>query len=110
MGADCDRGHGVRIPDRTVRSDAEGGWFQLGHDHVPRAEHEVANVTGMSTILVGTLLFVLATIRFLRTAAMIDAEEQRAVPGSRVDVLLGGLLSVMGTALLVYLSQLLTAA
>jgi putative membrane protein len=73
-------------------------------------EHEVANVAGMSTILVGTLLFVLATFRFLRTAAMIDTEEQRAVPGSRMDVVLGGLLSVMGIALLVYLSQLLTAA
>ena len=73
-------------------------------------EHEVANIAGMSTILVGTLLFVLATFRFLRTAAMIDNEEQRAVPGSRMDVVLGGLLSVMGTALLVYLSLLLTAA
>ena len=73
-------------------------------------EHEVANIAGMSTILVGTLLFVLATFRFLRTAAMIDTEEQRAVPGSRMDVVLGGLLSVMGIALLVYLSQLLTAA
>ncbi len=73
-------------------------------------EHEVANVAGISTILVGTLLFVLATFRFLRTAAMIDTEEQHAVPGSRMDVVLGGLLSVMGTALLIYLSQLLTAA
>ena len=41
---------------------------------------------------------------------MIDSEEQRAVPGSRMDVVLGGLLSVMGIALLVYLSHLLTAA
>ena len=73
-------------------------------------EHEVANIAGMSTILVGTFLFVLATFRFLRTAAMIDTEEQCAVPGSRMDVVLGGLLSVMGTALLVYLSLLLTAA
>lgn len=73
-------------------------------------EHEFANVAGMSTILVGTLLFVLATFRFLRTATMIDNEEQRPVPGSRLDIVLGGLLSVMGIALLVYLSHLYSVA
>ena len=41
---------------------------------------------------------------------MIDNEEQLAVPGSRMDIVLGGLLSVMGIALLVYLSHLYTIA
>jgi putative membrane protein len=76
----------------------------------PAPEHELANIAGTSTIVLGTLLFVLATFRFLRTSTMIDSEEQRPVPGSRMDVVLGGLLSVMGIALLVYLSHLLTAA
>jgi putative membrane protein len=69
-------------------------------------EHDLANFTGMSTIIVGTLLFVLATFRFLRTAAVINSEEQRPIPGSRFDVVLGGLLSVMGIALFFYLSNL----
>ncbi len=60
--------------------------------------------------MVGTLLFVLATVRFLRNATMIDNEEQRPVPGSRMDIVLGGLLSVIGIALLVYLSHLFTSA
>jgi putative membrane protein len=76
----------------------------------PGPGHEVANIAGMSAIVVGTLLFILATFRFLRTATMIDNEEQRPVPGSRMDIVLGGLLSVMGIALLAYLSHLFTVA
>ncbi|OSI67420.1 hypothetical protein BSZ21_17695 [Bradyrhizobium canariense] len=76
----------------------------------PAPERELANIAGISAIIVGTLLFVLATVRFLRNATMIDKEEQRPVPGSRMDIVLGGLLSVMGIALLVYLSHLYTVA
>jgi putative membrane protein len=76
----------------------------------PAPERELANIAGISAIVVGTLLFVLATVRFLRNAAMIDNEEQLAVPGSRMDIVLGGLLSVMGISLLVYLSHLYTIA
>ena len=71
-------------------------------------ERTLANIAGISAIVVGTLLFVLATARFLRNAARIDNEEQLPVPGSRMDIVLGGLLSVMGIALLVYLSHLFT--
>lgn len=76
----------------------------------PAPERELANIAGISAIAMGTLLFVLATVRFLRNATMIDNEEQLAVPGSRMDIVLGGLLSVMGIALLVYLSHLYTIA
>lgn len=69
-------------------------------------EREFANIAGLSAILIGTLLFALATARFLRNATMIDNEEQRPIPGSRMDIVLGGLLSVMGIVLLVYLSHL----
>ncbi|CCD90989.1 conserved membrane hypothetical protein [Bradyrhizobium sp. ORS 375] len=67
---------------------------------------QLANIVGLSTIAMATLLFVLATIRFLRSAAMIDSEEERQIPGSRMDIVLGGLLSVMGIALVLYLSHL----
>ncbi|WP_374940832.1 hypothetical protein [Bradyrhizobium sp. SRS-191] len=67
---------------------------------------QLANIAGLSAIAVATLLFVLATVRFLRNATMIDKEEERRIPGSRIDIVLGGLLSVMGIALLVYLSRL----
>lgn len=76
----------------------------------PAPERELANIAGISAIIVGTVLFVLATVRFLRNATIIDNEEQRPVPGSRMDIVLGGLLSVMGIALLVYLSHLYTVA
>ena len=76
----------------------------------PAPERELAHIAGISAIAMGTLLFVLATVRFLRNATMIDNEEQLAVPGSRMDIVLGGLLSVMGIALLVYLSHLYTIA
>ncbi|UFZ07184.1 DUF202 domain-containing protein [Bradyrhizobium ontarionense] len=72
-------------------------------------ERELADIAGLSAIAVGTLLFVLATVRFLRNATMIDNEEERQIRGSRMDIVLGGLLSVMGIALLVYLSHLYTA-
>jgi putative membrane protein len=76
----------------------------------PAPEREFANIAGISAIVVGTLLFILATVRFLRNASMIDNEEQLAVPSSRMDIVLGGLLSVMGISLLVYLSHIYTIA
>ena len=71
-------------------------------------ERALANIAGISAIVVGTLMFVLATVRFLRNASSIDNEEQFAVRGSRIDIVLSGLLSVMGIALMVYLSTVRT--
>jgi len=67
-------------------------------------ERALANIAGISAIVVGTLMLILATVRFLRNASLIDNEEQLAVRGSRFDIVLSGLLGVMGIALLVYLS------
>ena len=83
----------------------EAAGFAAGAATPRAAEREFANIAGTSAIAVGTLLFVLATVRFLRNATMIDSDEERKIPGSRMDIVLGGLLSVMGIALLVYLSH-----
>jgi putative membrane protein len=72
----------------------------------PLPRNELAGMAGLAAIVIGTLLFFLATVRFLRNAALIDKEEQSPIPGSPMDIVLGGLLSVMGLALLLYLSHL----
>lgn len=71
----------------------------------PVQERALANIAGTFSIGLGTLMFVLATVRFLRNANLIDNEDQLSVPSSRVEIVLGGLLSVLGMAMLVYLSN-----
>ena len=56
-------------------------------------------------------MFVLATVRFCRTAGRIDShEEERPILGSRLDIALAGLLSLMGISLFFYLSRIFIVA
>jgi len=67
------------------------------------------NVVGLSLVVVGTAMIVLAALRFLSTAKYIDSPEAHPGTGSRVDVALAALLVLLGCALFVYLSHALIA-
>ena len=49
-------------------------------------------------------MMVLAIVRFRRITTEIDSEQTLTGPGQRADVLLAGLLTVLGCALFVYLT------
>jgi putative membrane protein len=67
------------------------------------------NIAGLSLIVLGTAMVVLAAIRFLRTAKRIDSAEPVPGIGSRVDLALAGLLALLGCALFFYLSHALVS-
>jgi putative membrane protein len=67
------------------------------------------NVVGLSLVVVGTAMIVLAALRFLSTAKYIDSPKTHPGTGSRVDVALAALLVLLGCALFVYLSHALVA-
>jgi putative membrane protein len=64
----------------------------------------VGNVAGLILIVLGAIMIVLSTWRFRRTAAAIDSPDTQAGPGERIDFLLAGLLTMLGSALFVYLA------
>src|SRR3984885_2987736 len=64
----------------------------------------VGNVAGLILIALGAVTIVLATWRFRRTAVAIDRANAEPGPGQRIDFLLAGLLTVLGSALFVYLA------
>ncbi len=65
----------------------------------------VGNVAGLLLILLGGAVMVMAAIRFRRTAMDIDRPENVPDTGTRVDLALAGLLTLLGGALFVYLSS-----
>jgi putative membrane protein len=67
------------------------------------------NVAGLPLIILGTAMVAISALRFLATAKSIDSEERHPGPGSRIDLLLAGLLVLLGCALFVYLSHALVA-
>ena len=64
----------------------------------------VGNISGLILIGLGAGMMVLAIVRFRRITTEIDSEQTLAGPGQRADVLLAGLLTVLGCALFVYLT------
>jgi putative membrane protein len=62
------------------------------------------NVAGLILIALGAATIVLAIWRFRRTAIAIDRAETEPGPGERIDILLAGLLTMLGSALFVYLA------
>jgi putative membrane protein len=74
-------GHPVRVP---------GGVF--------------GGVAGIVLILFGVVIIALAAVRFLHTGQAIDSPEQKSDP-ARIDVMLAGLMAVLGIVLVVYLGH-----
>ncbi len=64
----------------------------------------IGNTAGLILIGLGAGLMVLAIVRFRKTTIEIDSEETLPGPGERADVMLAGLLAVLGCALFVYLA------
>jgi putative membrane protein len=64
----------------------------------------VGNVAGLVLIVLGAIMIVLAVWRFRRTAIAIDSPDTLPGPGDRIDFLLAGLLTMLGSALFVYLA------
>jgi putative membrane protein len=64
----------------------------------------VGDVAGLLLFVLGGVMMVLATIRFRATARDIAAAEMRPGPGERTDLLLIGLLLLLGVTLFVYLA------
>ncbi|HUZ67058.1 MAG TPA: DUF202 domain-containing protein [Beijerinckiaceae bacterium] len=63
----------------------------------------VGNIAGLMLILLGGAMMVLAIIRFRKTALDIDSKEIKPGTGARMDVMLAGLLVLVGGVLFVYL-------
>jgi putative membrane protein len=64
----------------------------------------VGNVAGLILIALGAATIVLSIWRFRRTAAAIDSPQTIPGPGERIDFALAGLLTMLGSALFVYLA------
>jgi putative membrane protein len=64
----------------------------------------VGNVAGLILIVLGAIMIGLATWRFRRTAIAIDSPGTVPGPADRIDFLLAGLLTMLGSALFVYLA------
>ncbi|MGA3140084.1 MAG: DUF202 domain-containing protein [Xanthobacteraceae bacterium] len=76
----------------------------LAHKALSPTGQLIGNVAGLILIALGAIMIVLSTWRFRRTAAAIDSADIQPGPGARIDFLLAGLLTVLGSALFVYLA------
>lgn len=67
------------------------------------------NIAGISPIILGSAMFVLAIIRFAKAASNIDSNDERPGAGSKFDVALAGLMSLVGVSSFLYMSHALAA-
>jgi putative membrane protein len=67
------------------------------------------NVAGLALVVLGTVMVIVAAIRFVMTARDIDSNDIRAGTGSRVDIALAALMVLLGIALFLYLSHALVS-
>ena len=65
----------------------------------------LGTVAGISSIVLGTIMFGLAMIRYVRTARDIESADERAGTGARFDIALASLMSLIGVSLFFYLSH-----
>lgn len=79
------------------------------HNPLPHS-YNIGNVAGFLSIILGSTMFVLAIIHFARTARKIDSDDEYPGAGSKLDVALAGLLSMVGISCFVYISHALAAA
>jgi len=65
-------------------------------------------VAGIVLILVGTVIVAVAAVRFIHSGRAIDSQEQKT-DSTRLDLMLAGLMVLLGIALLVYLAHTLVS-
>jgi putative membrane protein len=73
------------------------------------SRQEFGRVAGLVLIVAGVVMVVLATVRFIKTAKEIDDVNVVPGTGSRLDIALTALLTVLGIALFFYLSHAMVA-
>ena len=64
-----------------------------------------ANLAGLAFIVLGIAIIAIAGWRFVQTAKDIDREDEVATPGERFDLMLAGMLGLLGAALFLYLAH-----
>jgi putative membrane protein len=75
-----------------------------GHNPLQVPVGGFGGLAGIVLILAGTVMVVIAAVRFVSTRRAIDSPEPGA-DSARVDLALAGLMVVLGIALVLYLSQ-----
>ena len=77
--------------------------------HIAVSRPEFGRVAGLTLIIAGVAMVVLAALRFVKAAKEIDDPAIVPGTGSRLDIALTALLAVLGVALFFYLSHAVTA-
>jgi putative membrane protein len=77
--------------------------------HITVSRPEFGRVAGLVLIVAGVVMVMLAALRFAKTAKEIDDAGILPGTGSRLDIALTALLSILGVALFFYLSYAVTA-
>jgi len=67
--------------------------------------HKFGNIAGLALIVAGTAMVVLAMVRFIKNAKVIDSDQETRVTGSRLDMALASLLILLGVSMFLYLSH-----
>ena len=68
-----------------------------------------ANIAGLTFIMLGTAMVIVAAVRFVGLARRIDQDKLEAGMGARLDLALAALLALLGAALFLYMGQALVS-
>jgi putative membrane protein len=72
--------------------------------HTPAPEgYNFGKLAGVSAVIMGSAMFSLAIIRFAKTAKDIDSDDERPGAGSKFDVALASLMSLVGISSFLYI-------
>jgi putative membrane protein len=72
------------------------------------ATDRLGNLAGLLLIVAGTVIVIGAAVRFVRTGRAIDSPTRHS-GGARADLLLAGLIALLGICMVLYLSETLLA-
>lgn len=67
------------------------------------ASSRLGEAAGLGLMIIGLAIMAVASMRFLKNAKEIDDPAQHGSPGSKADLVLAGLLFLLGCALFAYL-------
>jgi putative membrane protein len=70
---------------------------------VERLAGPLGRYDGLALMLLGIVLIVVATLRYLRTARLIDAAEPHSAGTTRVEIMLAGMLALLASFFCVYI-------
>jgi putative membrane protein len=79
--------------------------MSLGSRASRLTSHRFGEIAGLALMILGLAMIVLAAIRFVRLARQIDDPVQGQAIGARSDLVLAGVLFVLGCVLFAYLAS-----